>query len=462
MTLNTKVTDPALISQLTKANIGISDVKFARDYCAESPYSKLYVNERDKSMIQVISGLPMARVTDGTKLVPGWETAVNGRFRLKNNLFEGYAEADRLILSAVNDQQGGFISGKECTWGVSLYSGLEKIERKSTTILPVDPTNENYTDNVLEMDYGICKRRVRLIEGRIIGTWIFSQNPKVDITIKYENTGRLPFRLGQYAVKGKLQEFIPRKVFDAEKYPLEIRDTGTFYPDADPESTSVDGWVQHAVESPYSDWNGLTGGAGTQAYDSGTDTFLMHIGSGNAQDKWYVLRRGILLFNTGSIPANALISAGVLSVYYQDKVDNLNIIPNTAVYSSAPASNTTLAAGDYDSLGNTDFSNVKAYADFGAGYNDYTLNAAGRAAITKEGITKFGFRNKNYDVANSAPTWTTNVYSYIKSYASEQGNGYKPKLVVTYTVPALAMGAQLINMNHFGITTFKAGNVRCN
>ena len=76
---------------------------------------------------------------------------------------------------------------------------------------------------------------------------------------------------------------------------------------------------------------------------------------------------------------------------------------------------------------------ISTYANYSiSGYNDFTLNANGIAAISKTGISKFSARNANYDVAASSPPWVDSGLSSLYFYMAEQGTGYKPKLVVTY------------------------------
>jgi len=106
------------------------------------------------------------------------------------------------------------------------------------------------------------------------------------------------------------------------------------------------------------------------------------------------------------LTSSADISAAVLSLYGRNKTDDLSITPNVDIYTSAPASNTALANGDFDSLGSTSQTGSPiTYADFSiSGYNAFTFNSTGRGNISKTGISKFGSRNANYDVANSAPS----------------------------------------------------------
>ena len=160
---------------------------------------------------------------------------------------------------------------------------------------------------------------------------------------------------------------------------------------------------------------------------------------------WRVLYRGVYLFDSSGLPDNATISAATLSIYGEAKVDNITITPNVNIYSSAPASNTALEAGDFDSLGTTAYSTAISYSSFSdTGYNDFVLNASGRSAISKTSVSKFGARNANYDVAATPPTWAGEAASFFTIYASEQGVGYKPKLVVTYTAPVATFDALLL------------------
>jgi hypothetical protein len=120
--------------------------------------------------------------------------------------------------------------------------------------------------------------------------------------------------------------------------------------------------------------------------------------------------------------------------------DSLGIAPDLNIYSSNPASNTALVAGDFDSLGTTAFCDTPIlFTNWGTGYNDFALNASGLAAISKTGVSKFGLRNANYDVAdeldpnNHDPSWSSDTTSAVSPWYSEKGEGYQPKLVVTYT-----------------------------
>lgn len=67
------------------------------------------------------------------------------------------------------------------------------------------------------------------------------------------------------------------------------------------------------------------------------------------------------------------------------------------------------------------------------GYVSWTLNSTGLSWIEVGGVTRLGLLIDR-DTDNQAPTTDGNS-SYIQGYYSEQGDGYKPKLVITYSTP---------------------------
>ena len=78
-----------------------------------------------------------------------------------------------LVLS---DQPDGAKKDDEVNFHVRncIINGVESLTLSDApTLLDIDPMNENYPNNTLEWDYGICLRRVRLIEGRLLGSWVF-------------------------------------------------------------------------------------------------------------------------------------------------------------------------------------------------------------------------------------------------------------------------------------------------
>lgn len=214
-------------------------------------------------------------------------------------------------------------------------------------------------------------------------------------------------------------------------------DTLTVYPAAGANSP-VDGMVgRNSVDESFAT---IIAGAGNEADATGsTYVPIVWIGCSGTLNQFEKLRRAIILFDTSALTANATISAAVLSLWGSSKSDDaVAITPNVDIYTSTPAANNALANADYGQLGSVSQTGSPiTYANFVGNetqYNAFTFDATGRGNISKTGISKFGTRNANYDVAAVQPTWTINTTHALQaSMADVAGTSNDPKLVVTYT-----------------------------
>ncbi len=460
------VTDPVLLAHLERQGIDKDYVELTSDYGKaikgkSSPYAKFYRDLKSGKQFMVMQHLPMVDA-DGSKIEVGWAQN-GGKFVEKNNLFKAAIEGKSVEIVIKNDQPDGRKTGQQLTYRAQLFlGGLEqKPVSENAALLDSDPLNSNYTTNTLEWDYGICKRRLRIIEGRLLGAWVFSENPGDEVSIRYNQSGDFKLKLGQYA-KSDDEELITPEQFNKAIYPFTVNDSATFYPDAHTETSSVDGYIGQTGTN--ATWAAIRDGAGNGHDDSGQEVTATDIYAGTTTDRWAGMYRGIFLFNTSGLPDDTVINAATLSLYGSYKYDTAGWTPNLNIYSSAPASNSDLVNGDFDSLGTTAFCDTPlTYAGFSmAGYNDFAFNASGIAAISLTGVSKFGARNAGYDAANSPPTWSSGVRSFLNVYAAEKGAGYKPKLVVTYsegetkTSSDSGSGAEAISLRELG--TAEAGS----
>lgn len=200
---------------------------------------------------------------------------------------------------------------------------------------------------------------------------------------------------------------------------------------------SVDGAVKHIITGAIS-WADLIIAAGNLVDEVSESSYGYYMRTQNASPDWRGLIRGILLFDTSPLGAGAGLISAVLSLYGNVKQDLLNITPDCNIYSSNPASEEALEAGDFATLGSTPFSTPINYDNWNVGdpgvSNDFAFNGDGLNAISKTGITKLGIRNANYDVSGEAPSWTgSQLSSELRWWANEKGGVYRPKLVITYT-----------------------------
>lgn len=208
-------------------------------------------------------------------------------------------------------------------------------------------------------------------------------------------------------------------------------DSLTAYPDADPETTSCDGYAARiGVDEA---WASLIGGAGNASLSDGTSDYAVAYFCSTTSNQYANLYRGFFLFDT-SVLAGGTVTAATLSIKGTDKIDNTSSTPNINIYSSSPASNTNIVNADYGQTGSTAFSTAIAYGSWStSAYNDFALNANGLAAVVT-GISKFSARNVNHDVADSAPNWVSGEISGLRiAMADTAATTSDPKIVVTYT-----------------------------
>jgi len=439
-----RVTDPAVITELKRQGMDRDYVEFCQDYApryvngrrvkGRSPYAKFYRDLKSNKRMMVVSGLPKVDA-DGVKIVPQWEqvSSTPRVFQSKANIFSATVSPSGIQLSCKSDQPDDRKLNDRLSFNPRLFLDGREQPCGDAILLPTDPVNDSYAENTLEWDYGICKRRLRIIEGRIHGSWVFAENPGGEVSIEYNQSGDYRLKLGRYKINDD-EEAVPREAFDSAEYPFTVSDSSTYYPDAHAESTSVDGYV--AASGSEWTWAEIIAHAGVGSSDTVAKSEFMMISAWDATDKWEQVLRSIFLFDTSGLDDGATISAATFSVYGDGKDDGLSVTPDINVYSSDPASNDDLVSGDYDSLGTTAYCDTAiTYAGFDTSdYNDFAFNATGLAAISKTGVTKLGLRNASFDVSGTPPTWSAGwAYSRIKGYFAEQGTGYKPKLVVTYT-----------------------------
>lgn len=227
------------------------------------------------------------------------------------------------------------------------------------------------------------------------------------------------------------------------KYPQIYLLVATFHPNADPESTSVDGdTIRSGVNETFAT---IRAGAGTGANDSSAVTESPQLTGSTTTDRFQSINRSFYLFDTNSLGSSADITIAVFSI---EGTGKNNAIGQTTidVVSSAPASNTALVAGDHTTLGTTVYASI-TYANFiTTGYNDFTLDANGRNHISKTGVSKFGTR-LGWDTANSfTGTWASAANTrFNPRYAETASTTSDPKLVVTYTftLPAGIIGGEI-------------------
>lgn len=204
----------------------------------------------------------------------------------------------------------------------------------------------------------------------------------------------------------------------------------TVYPDADPETTSVDGYVARrpAGGESWATIHDATVGDGNTDSSTGDTSIPQIVDNGSA---WTRLQRGFFLFDTSSLPDTDTISAATFDLYSLAAADN-NHSQSADLVLSTPASNTNLVDEDYDQVGTTLQATARSFSVWtAAAYQSLTLNATGLGNISKTGITKFGLRASS-DTSNIEPTKVTASSRINAQLAELSGTSTDPKLVITH------------------------------
>jgi hypothetical protein len=228
--------------------------------------------------------------------------------------------------------------------------------------------------------------------------------------------------------------------------------TSTFFPDADPESTSIDGMAYRITGSE--SWATIRAGAGTHTADTQTAEAPVFLEPASTGDSYTILRRGIFLFDTSSIPDTDTVTSATLSFASSGKNNNASFSSTSSldphVVASTPASSNSIAASDYGQIGATSFGSVTydSIVTDSSTYNDISLDANGRAAVSTTGVTKYGVRaGADFsDTSPAHPGWVSSGNSRVNFVmADNTGTSADPKLVVVHSAAPSAPTSLLTN-----------------
>lgn len=212
--------------------------------------------------------------------------------------------------------------------------------------------------------------------------------------------------------------------FDTLSFPAYTDASASFNPDANPESTSVDGYIFNSVTSET--WTQIHSGNGTSVDDSDT-VFQVRLTASTTTNEYLDVNKAKTLFDTSSIGAGKYIDSASFN-FTPSFVDQDDFGISLSLFEVTTSSNTSLSVNDFNpvSWGSTKIASDLAIASMS---NDsestMTLNAFGESAINMTGITKIGLTF--YD----EPTWGNSYDSRLIIYSAENGAS-EPRLDVTY------------------------------
>lgn len=179
--------------------------------------------------------------------------------------------------------------------------------------------------------------------------------------------------------------------------------------------------------------------------DSAYGTVQMKSDAGSPN--WERLVKYQFSVDTSSIAPNEVSSSTVLLGYDNSAggtSDPQNRDPTYLLFEGTFADPDAITGADILDCEDVDLSNSVAQDSWNsAGWNVFTLNAAGLAAIDTGGSTLYCFQNNFMATPASAPTWgAANNYSYVHFDSSDAniggGTATDPRLVVDYAPAAAA------------------------
>ena len=407
---------------------------------------KLIKKNYDKGKLQsstyeaVISSLPSI-TDDGQVIDTRW-------YEKKDSAgYTYYESGNNLFVALVTP--GGRLSTQDSNGRLTAYQPLISVGQNVLTtgkpiILPSDPINGYYSNNILQWTYTVktgifglnketIKRQLRLIEGTLLESFIFSGHPGGDFIVERDIkndpgaegklSGAIAFdssKNPQYlSVNNRVDGFtISSNDFYGRTYPVIVDPSSTFT------TSSYDGWLQQAD----SVWATARDAASGNAFSSSSEMSL--IAGARLVGTTYIMLRTGLFFDSSAIPDDATPTSAYISLYniFVSGAGSVIVQSGAPTYPHSPMVladyNRTYYFGDGGSIALNTIS----------GYNYYNINlsSTGLSWISKNGTTKFMLRHSN-DVNNIVST----ADDYWQFGAYEFGTGWAPKLVVTYTVPVV-------------------------
>ncbi len=379
---------------------------------------------------------------NGDRIDTTWYSKSATEWSAGNNLFTALVSNGMVSVTYDNSN---------ILWSPQVFvGGKEQTAPASATLLAVDPDNHNYTNNILSWDYGVCERRLRLIEGEIIETYVFKTDPGADVQIKSNiakdndftySSPVFAYDAAGHAVPISADKTVKAADLKTAVYPVIIDPTDSFT------TSSNDCYWQSYNNADY----GTVRSAGSAA------TLASAVTAQAGQDwvtmsGFYISRAG-LYFDTSALPDDADITSAKVWLYISAKSNRGTYVTgqdtDLVIQNGQPTyPSDTPAGGDYNMAYYNGSGGTITYANASVGsFNNISVNGSVLTWIDPTGITKLIIRSDK-DISGSGPPsgggTAGNNYNYVQWYTYEQGAGYQPYLEVTYlgdTVPTLTTSA---------------------
>lgn len=243
---------------------------------------------------------------------------------------------------------------------------------------------------------------------------------------------RAPVRLRVERVGGQVvcTKVIPRAFFRGATYPVYTDTTSTFYPDPDPETTSVDG---------YAGVGGVSDTLAAVVASNGNDSSDSTVQAGPSLQadtpagNFTSCYRCFTGFDTSAIPDSDTVSAATLRLYItgnQNDTGLQELLPTD----SAPASDTAIVNSDFElAAGGTQLADgISLTTLLGATgqFHEWDIYGGSLSHINKTGVTNFAWL-LSADFNATDPGFADGQYDNPEWYFADNGSN-EPELVVEH------------------------------
>lgn len=233
----------------------------------------------------------------------------------------------------------------------------------------------------------------------------------------------------------------------------------TIFPDANPESTTVDGYINRQSAGASLAALRVTGTGETFGPSASFGSLILT--AGGTTDEWTEMGAAFLLFDLDPgtlIPSNAVITGVSLRVT-PTAAPAAGFDTQVYVVEGTPDSDTDITTGDYDAsqFGSTDFlETAVTISDFTASVQEtMPFNSSGiafvQSALAGDGIVRLGMGLPSF-LFGTNPGWSDSVSDELEiGFADNATAANRPALIVTYVTAAVVDEALNLTETNLGL-----------
>jgi hypothetical protein len=211
----------------------------------------------------------------------------------------------------------------------------------------------------------------------------------------------------------------------------------TFTPDANPETNSVDGYVnRQSVDVSWSDMQ--SGSTSLSVSDTAGLDNIIYLNCSGTTNQFSLHRRTYCYFDTSSLSDTVLTASAsfVCPSGYPSVAGSAGLSASLNVVNCTSTGTTELATGDWNLIGTTRLADTAIpWGTYGDNVRrSVTFNATGRGIVDVDGMTRLAWVME-HDAGGSQPPWASGSSSYMRILYADAGASTAPQMEITTGIP---------------------------